>query len=109
MRALACLLLLLAAPAVQAQIYKCTEGGKTRFSDKPITDCKNVELKGQANVYAGQPTAPSRQGRVTKETADFDNKCANLLRERQRITRSPDSPEREQKLQEMRSDYAACR
>lgn len=36
------LALLLAAPAAQAQMYKCTEGGKTRFSDKPFTDCKSA-------------------------------------------------------------------
>ena len=44
MRAVACLLLLLAAPAVQAQTYKCVDAsGKTRYSDKPIADCKNAQ------------------------------------------------------------------
>jgi hypothetical protein len=43
MRAVACLLLLLAVPAAQAQTYKCVDpSGKTRYSDKPITDCKNA-------------------------------------------------------------------
>lgn len=110
MRALACLLLLLAAPAVHAQIYKCTEGGKTRFSDKPITDCKtSTEVKGQANTYAGTPTAPARRNEVTKQQAEFDNKCATLRREHQALQRAPETPEREQRMQEMRGDYAACR
>lgn len=42
MRTLACLILFLAAPVVQAQMYKCTEDGKTRYSDKPIADCKSA-------------------------------------------------------------------
>lgn len=108
MRVLACLLLLLAAPAAQAQMYKCTDGGKTRYSDKPITDCRNAEVKGKVNTYAGDP-APSRPGRVSKETVDFDRKCANLRQEHARLQRSPDSSQREQRMQDMRADYAACR
>ena len=42
MKSLIYLVLLFAAPAVQAQMYKCTEGGKTRYSDKPIADCKSA-------------------------------------------------------------------
>ncbi len=42
MRVLAGLLLVLAVPAVQAQMYKCAdERGKMRYSDKPFTDCKS--------------------------------------------------------------------
>ncbi len=108
MRALACLLLLLAAPAAQAQMYKCTDGGKTRYSDKPITDCKNAEVKGQANTYAGTPT-PARRNQVTKERAEFDNKCATLRREHTALQRAPDSPQREQRIQDMSADYRACR
>ena len=53
MRHLACLLMLL-APAVHAQqMYKCTEAGKTRYSDKPITDCKS------ATTLTAPPSAPS--------------------------------------------------
>lgn len=108
MRALACLLLLLAAP-VHAQMYKCTDGGKTRYSDKPITDCKSAEVKGKVNTYAGEPVAPSRPGRVSKATIEFDRKCANVRQEHARVERSADSPQREQRMQDMRADYAACR
>ena len=109
MRALACLLLLLAASAAQAQMYKCTDGGKTRYSDKPITDCKNTEVKGQANTYAGTPTPAARRNQVTKGQVEFDNKCANLRRENSALQRAPDSPQREQRLQDMSADYRACR
>jgi len=53
MRYVACLLILF-APAVHAQqMYKCTEAGKTRYSDKPITDCRS------ATTLAAPPSAPS--------------------------------------------------
>lgn len=108
MRSLLFAVLLLAVPAAQAQMYKCTEGGKTRYSDKPITDCKNVEVRGQPNTYAGEP-APSRPGRTSKERMEFDNKCSNLRQEQSRLQRAPDGPEREKRMQDMRVDYAACR
>ena len=108
MRSFLFAVLLLTVPAAQAQMYKCSDGGKTRYSDKTITDCKNVEVKGQANTYAGDP-APSRPGRTPKERMEFDNKCANLRQEQARLRRAPDSPEREQRMQDMRADYAACR
>jgi Domain of unknown function (DUF4124) len=56
------LALLLAVPAAQAQMYKCTEGGKTRYSDKPITDCKS------ASTIAAPPTssAPAPAGSAGK-------------------------------------------
>jgi hypothetical protein len=108
MRTIACLLLLLAAPAVQAQMYKCTEGGKTRYSDKPITDCKNATVKGQANTYAGTPT-PARRNQVSKERVEHDNRCAQLRREHSNLQRAPESAQREQRLEGMRSEYAACR
>ena len=109
MRTLACLLLLFAAPAVQAQMYKCTDGGKTRYSDQPITDCKNAEVQEKANTYQGDAVAPSRPGRVSKEAQEFDRKCANVRQERAKLQRAPDGPEREQRMQDMSADYRACR
>lgn len=107
MKILACLLLLLAAPAAQAQMYKCTEGGKTRYSDKPISDCKNAEVKQKANTYAGERTEPARN-KVSKEAVERDSKCANLRREHARLRKGPDTAERDQRLDEMRSSYRAC-
>ena len=60
MRLAACLLLLLAAPVVQAQMYKCTEGGKTRYSDKPITDCKSATTVAAPPASAAAPDASSK-------------------------------------------------
>jgi hypothetical protein len=52
------LALLLAVPAAHAQMYKCTEGGKTRYSDKPITDCKST-----STIKAPPPPAASSKSR----------------------------------------------
>ena len=106
MRVLAGLLLLLAVPVAQAQMYKCTEGGRTRYSDKPIADCRNAEVKGQVNVHAGNP-AP-RPGRVSKEVVEADRKCNQLRQEHQRLRRAPDNASRDERMQEMRSALAAC-
>jgi hypothetical protein len=118
MRVVACLLLLLAAPAVQAQIYKCTEGGKTRFSDKPITDCKSQSVQGEVKApVVEQQAAPTttkkgkakKKPEVPKEVAEFDRKCANLRQEHARLQRGGDEAAREQRMEAMRSEYAACR
>jgi hypothetical protein len=52
MKALA-LALLLVVPAAHAQMYKCVDpSGKTRYSDKPIADCKS------ATTITAPPPAP---------------------------------------------------
>jgi len=118
MRAVACLLLLLAAPAVHAQIYKCTEGGKTRFSDKPIADCKNQSVQGEVKAPVEEPPRapagkkgqePKAKVQVSKERVEFDRKCATLRQEHARLQRGPDDAAREQRMESMRSEYAACR
>ena len=106
MRILACLILLIAAP-VHAQMYKCTEGGKTRYSDKPIADCKSAVVKGQPNTYVGTPT-PARRATVTREQAERDHRCTQLRREHAGLRRAPDTAERDNRLQDMRKDLAAC-
>ena len=68
MRALACLLLLLAVPAAQAQMYKCVDpSGKTRYSDKPITDCKNA----RTITTPAPPPAAKASGRPGKLPPGF--------------------------------------
>lgn len=120
MRTIACLLLLLAAPAAQAQMYKCVEGGKTRFSDKPFTDCKSQSVQGEVKPPPeplAQPEAkgaqkkakPAAKVEVSKERVEFDKRCASLRQEHARLQRTPDDAAREQRLESMRSDYAACR
>jgi len=60
------LALLLVFPAAHAQMYKCTDpGGKTRYSDKPIADCKS------ATTITAPPPAPgaSSAGKAPPPTA----------------------------------------
>jgi uncharacterized protein DUF4124 len=106
MRALACVFLLLAASAAQAQMYKCTDGGKTRFSDKPFTDCKsqpqpvrvqpNVALSTPARSYVPRPPHP-------------DPKCQNLRREMQEVQRAGvKDAASEQRWQDLRTAYKPC-
>ncbi len=65
MRALACLLLLLAATAVRAQMYKCVDAsGKTRYSDKPITDCKNAQTIKPPPVSPAAKAAQRAPGKM---------------------------------------------
>jgi hypothetical protein len=109
MRTLACLMLLLAAPAVHAQMYKCTEGGRTRYSDKPITDCKNTQVKAQTNTAVAPPAAaPARRAQVTKAQAEFDHRCAQMRRDHAQLRRSPDSATRDQRLEELSKASAGC-
>jgi hypothetical protein len=129
MRTLTCLLLLLAAPFAQAQMYKCTDGGKTRFSDKPFTDCKSNQVTGapSAPVVAPSPSAtapkqaagapkPASKSKhvakvnpVTRQQQDFDNRCAQIRRDYSATQRAPDTAQRDQRLESMRAGYSACR
>ena len=62
MRVLACLLLLLAVPAVQAQMFKCKdERGRWVFSDKPLPGCAGAPETPGAKAPAPQsPPAKSQ-------------------------------------------------
>ena len=106
MRSLACLLLLAAAPLAQAQMYKCTDGGKTRFSDKPFTDCKtqNQAVKVQPNVALSTPPRVYRP----KEPHP-DPKCESLRREMTEVQRGgvKDSAS-EQRMQDLRTSLKPC-
>jgi hypothetical protein len=87
MRSLACVALLLAAPLAQAQMYKCTDGGKTRFSDKPFTDCKtqNQPVKVQPNVAVSTRSTPARV--YQPRPPHPDPKCESLRREMREFER----------------------
>ena len=61
MRVLACLLLLLAVPAVQAQMYKCKdERGRWVFSDKPLPGCADAPETPGAKSPAPQSAQPAK-------------------------------------------------
>ena len=85
--------LLIAAPPVQAQMYKCTDArGKTQYSDKPIPGCKNTTVepppppparplpKAQAK-QAAKPPAP--KGEMEQYSAEQRaSRCKTLREER---------------------------
>lgn len=105
MRLVTCLLLLLALPA-HAQMYKCTEGGKTRFSDKPFTDCKTQSqpVKVQPNVALSTPA----RGYVPRSPHP-DPKCAGLQREMREVQRAGvKDAASEQRWQELRTALKPC-
>lgn len=61
MRVLACVLLLLAAPCVQAQTYKCKdERGRWVFSDKPLPGCAGVPETPGAKSPAPESQQPAK-------------------------------------------------
>ena len=108
MRSLACLLLLLAVPAAQAQMYKCTDGGKTRFSDKPFTDCKtqNQPVKVQPNVALSTPV-PARFYRPKEPHPD--PKCEAMRREMREMQRvGVNDAAAEQRMQDLRTAHKPC-
>lgn len=103
MRLLTCLLLLLALP-VHAQMYKCTDGGKTRFSDKPFTDCKtqNQPVKVQPNVAQSTRTYQPREPHP-------DPKCEALRREMREAQRGGvKDAASEQHVQDLRTALKPC-
>jgi hypothetical protein len=69
MRVLACLLLLLAVPAVQAQMYKCKdERGRWVFSDKPLPGCAGA-LEVPVTKSAAPQAAPPAAGKAPARAA----------------------------------------
>jgi len=52
---------------------------------------------------------PKAKVQVSKERVEFDRKCATLRQEHARLQRGPDDAAREQRVEAMRSEYAACR
>ena len=121
MRTFAWLLLVLVAPAVQAQMYKCTEGGKTRYSDKPITDCKDARTVVAPPPKAAEPTKPAAakkapDSRPTSQQAAYERKYqasrCKELREEERWLLSPRGQRVENqatRLGQVRQALSACR
>ena len=100
------LALLLVMPAAYAQMYKCTEGGKTRFSDKPFTDCKtqNQPVKVQPNVAVSTPTRT-----YVPRAPHPDPKCASLQREFRELERvGIKDGAGDQRRQELRDALKPC-
>ena len=70
MRVLACVLLLLAAPALQAQMYKCKdERGRWVFSDKPLPGCADAPETPGAKSPAPQSQPPAKSATPQSSSA----------------------------------------
>jgi hypothetical protein len=135
MRILAWLLFLAAAPAAQAQMYKCTEGGKTRYSDKPIPDCKDARSIAppttaapttkatEPTKAAAQPAKPAARSAAqtsraaltpeeqVQENRYWESRC-RTLREEEQWLQSPRGQKLENhaaRLGQVRQSLAACR
>ena len=77
------MLLGLAAPAAQAQMYKCVDAsGRVVYADKPQPGCKGGEVNIQPiPSISGQGTAPPPKTSSAEQDADF--KRRQIERERQ--------------------------
>jgi hypothetical protein len=89
MRILACLLLLLAAPALQAQMYKCKdERGRWVFSDKPLPGCADApETPG---TKSPAPQSPPLAKPATPQSAPASSKAP--ARSAAATVRTPQKP-----------------
>ena len=88
--------LLLAAPPVEAQMYKCVDArGKMQYSDKPIPGCKNTTVKpppppptrpapgAAGKASAKQAAKPAPKGEMDQYTAEQRaSRCKSLREER---------------------------
>src|SRR5438874_2096605 len=88
--------LLLAAPPVEAQMYKCVDArGKTQYSDKPIPGCKNTTTVERppppparaapgAAAKAKQSAKPAPKGEMDQLSAEQRaSRCKTLREERE--------------------------
>ena len=120
-RTLAWLILVLVAPAAQAQMYKCTEGGKTRYSDKPITDCKAARTVVAPPPKAAEPTKATAakkapDSRPASQQAAYEKKyqasrCKELREEERWLlsARGQRVENQATRLGQVRMALAACR
>lgn len=93
--------LLLAAPPVEAQMYKCIDArGKTQYSDKPIPGCKNTTVEpppppptrpapGAAKGQGKQAAKPAPKGEMDQYTAEQRASRCKSLREEREWLQSP--------------------
>ena len=137
MRLLAALCLAAALDA-HAQLYKCVdEQGKTRYTDKPATDCKETAIKGSPPISGALPERhenlgaeerdfkrrqQQQQAKDSKEQQALAQRCARLRQERallaggRRIGRIDangervymDDAVRDQRLAQVQSELRSC-
>ena len=136
MKTLAIAVLLAVSIPVQAQMYKCVdEGGKARYSDKPIAGCKTQTklaappppAKGapgargslpkgfaapKASASAQAPAKRAAKAEPTEqEKAYFASRCKTLKEEEQWLLspRGAVTEARDARLGQVRQALSACR
>lgn len=85
----------LASGVVHAQIYKCEQGGRLVFSDRPCGDDAEVIEQRTATQVGGSLANPAAEGflqhRATKETVErIDRQIADLERRKSNVRQMMD-------------------
>jgi hypothetical protein len=73
------------AGLAQADVYKCTAGGKTIYSDVPCPAAKKIDTSKNANIYTGDPIPTLRTPAATSNAS----KCSDLADEMRRAAPDP--------------------
>jgi hypothetical protein len=71
---------LLLPMAAMADVYKCTTGGKTVYSDVPCPAAKKVDINSKANTYTAEPISTYREQVAQSDSTD----CADLSQQMER-------------------------
>ena len=92
-RVLLAALLLAAAPAALADLYKCVDAkGKTQYSDQPLPGCKGAVVKRDAprpRARSAQPqSATPRSAERNRVVAERNARCARARQAYSRGTAS---------------------
>lgn len=124
MRVLALAVLLAAAPAAQAQLFKCVDAkGRTHYTDKPLPGCKG----GPAEIKPPPPSATETQAKQEKarraaekkkpdaqraqldaqEKAQLAGRCQGLRQEEAWLSKSQ-AENRDIRLGQVRQALRAC-
>jgi hypothetical protein len=75
MKAILMIALLFAAGGAHAEVYKCTAGGKTTYSDVPCPAAQKIHINPKTNSYPAEPITSNRE-QLDRE--DKLSKCAEL-------------------------------
>lgn len=96
---------LLALPA-QAQVYKCAEGGKTVFSDKPCAvGAKPVEIRPAAGAYDVEQGTEARLRTLRDKEALAEAKSRRAAEERAQAREVSYEPKTLDRCDQLRADY----
>lgn len=93
-RTLGCILVLLLATAAQAQVFRCTEGGKTTYSDTPCASSQSgqqiARQKSRQQLDIEQTQAEESEWR--KQQRRMDEQQRNFAEQQQRSMQPMPAP-----------------